>query len=90
MMTLNANRLFLATAVVFALLWIICCALVTACPGMMLGATGYMVHAELVDLTWSLTWVGFIGGLILWSLIPAITVWLVGAAYNRLAPCSTT
>lgn len=84
-MTLNANKLFLATAVVFAILWIICSALVAVAPGMMLTATGYMVHAELETLRWSLTGAGFAGGLVLWSLLPGITVWLVAAAYNRLA-----
>ena len=84
-MTLNANKLFLATAAVFALLWIICSALVGLAPGMMLTATGYMVHAELETFRWSLTGAGFIGGLLLWSLVPGITVWLVAAAYNRMA-----
>lgn len=84
-MALNANKLFLATAAVFALLWIICSVLVAVLPDMMLAATGYMVHAEFETFRWSLTWVGFIGGLVLWSLIPGITVWLVAALYNRMA-----
>ncbi len=87
-MTLNANRLFFATVIVFAVLWIICSALVAVAPGMMLTATGYMVHAELETFRWSLTGGGFVGGLVLWSLIPGITVWLVAAAYNRLSPPS--
>lgn len=83
-MTLNANKLFLATAVVFAILWIICSALVAVIPDMMLTATGYMVHVEFETFRWSLTGVGFAGGLVLWALVPGITVWLVAAAYNRL------
>ena len=85
-MTLNANKLFLATVIVFALLWIICSALVALIPGPMLTMTGYMVHSELETFRWSLTGAGFVGGLVLWSLIPGITVWLVAAAYKRLAP----
>jgi len=84
-MTLNANKLFLATAVVFAILWIICSALVAVIPGPMLTMTGYMVHSELETFRRSLTGTGFVGGLVLWSLIPGITVWLVAAAYNRMA-----
>ena len=84
-MTLNANKLFMATAVVFALLWIICSALIAVVPDMMLTATGFMVHAEFETFRWSLTGVGFAGGLVLWSLLPGITVWLVAAVYNRLA-----
>ncbi len=84
-MIISANKLFVATAVVFAVLWIICSALVALLPGMVLAATGYMVHSELESFRWSLTGTGFIGGLILWSLIPGITIWLIAAAYNRLA-----
>lgn len=83
-MTLNANKLFLATAVVFALLWIICSALVAVIPDAMLTMTGYMVHAELEAFRWSLTGTGFAGGLLLWALVPGIAVWLIAAAYNRL------
>jgi hypothetical protein len=81
----NASKLFIATAVVFALLWIICSALVAVIPGPMLTMTGYMVHSELETFRWSLTGTGFVGGLVLWSLIPGITVWLVATAYNRMA-----
>ncbi len=84
-MALKTNKLFVATAVVFAVLWIICSALVAVLPDMMLAATGYMVHAEFETFRFTLTGIGFIGGLILWALIPGITVWLIAAAYNRLA-----
>lgn len=84
-MALNANKLFLATAVVFALLWIVCSALVALIPDIMLTMTGYMVHAELETFRWSLTGAGFVGGLVLWALVPGITVWLIAVAYNRLA-----
>ena len=57
----------------------------TVAPVMMLTMTGYMVHSELETFRWSLTGVGLFGGLVLWSLIPGITVWLIAAAYNRMA-----
>jgi hypothetical protein len=84
-MTLNANKLFLATVIVFAVLWVVCSALVAVAPDMMLAATGFMVHAEFETFRFSLTGAGFVGGLVLWSLIPGITVWLIVVAYNRLA-----
>ena len=84
-MSLNAKKLFLATTVVFALLWIICSALVALIPGPMLTMTGYMVHSELETFRWSLTGIGFVGGLVLWALVPGITVWLIATTYNRLA-----
>lgn len=82
-MTLNANKLSFATAAVFGFLWIVCSALVALAPDMMLVATGYMVHAEFETFRWTLTWPGVIGGLVLWALVPGITVWLVAAIYNR-------
>ena len=88
-MTLNANRLALATVIVFAVLWVVCSALVAVLPGMMLTATGFMVHSQLETFRWSLTVTGFVGGLVLWSLISGITVWLVAVVYNRLAPNRT-
>ena len=84
-MKLNANRLFLATAGVFAGLWVVCSALVALFPGAMLTMTGYMVHAEFLSFRWSLTLEGFIGGLVLWSLLSGLTVWLVAVVYNRIA-----
>lgn len=83
-MTLNANKLLLATVIVFAVLWIVCSALVALMPNLMLTLTGYMVHAEFETFRWSLTATGIVGGLVLWSLVPGITVWLVVVVYNRL------
>lgn len=84
-MNLNANKLAFATSVVFGFLWIICSALVAFFPGAMLRMTGYMVHAEVTSFQWSLTWAGFIGGLVLWSLLPGLIVWMVARFYNRIA-----
>lgn len=84
-MALNANKLAFATSVVFGFLWIICSALVVLIPGAMLRMTGYMVHTETLSFQWSLTWAGFIGGLVLWSVLSGLIVWLVARFYNRIA-----
>jgi hypothetical protein len=84
-MMLNANKLFVATAAVFGFLWIICSALVAVLPGPMLRMTGYMVHAQVDGFAWSLSWAGFIGGLVLWSLLSGLIVWLVARVYNRIS-----
>lgn len=84
-MTLNANRLFVATAAVFAFLWVVCSALVAIFPGPMLRMTGYMIHSELRSFEWSLTLTGVFGGLVLWSLLSGLVVWLVAVVYNRIA-----
>ncbi len=80
-MKLNAGKLSLATAAAFAILWAICSALILTIPNVMLTLSGYMAHAEFAS-SWSLTAVGFFVGLVLWSLIPAATVWLVAVLFN--------
>lgn len=80
-MKLNAGKLSLATAGAFAILWVICSALILTIPDVMLTASGYMAHAEFTS-AWSLTGVGFLVGLVLWSLIRGVTVWLVAVLFN--------
>ena len=84
-MNLNANKLALSTAITFGLLWVICSALVALIPGATLRMTGYMVHAELAAFQWSLSFANFIGGLVLWSVLSGLVVWLVARIYNRIA-----
>lgn len=83
-MKCHANKLFLATAGAFAIIWIICSALVAVVPGQMMGMSGHMIHADFHAVSWTLTWFGFIAGLILWSAWAGITAWLIGTIYNKL------
>lgn len=83
-MKCDANKLFLATAGAFAIIWIICSALVAIAPGQMLGMSGHMIHADIGALSWTLTLGGFVFGLILWSAWAGATAWLIGTIYNKL------
>lgn len=83
-MKLDAFRLGVATAIVFAIVWIICSLLVVLLPNAMMQMSGHMLHADLGAARWSMHWAGFAIGLILWSLLPAVLVWAVVATYNRL------
>jgi len=83
-MKLNAVKLGVATAIVFAVVWVICSILVVLIPGGMMQMSGHMLHADLGGHGWSMHWIGFFVGLILWSVLPALLVWAIAALYNRL------
>ncbi|MBC8242326.1 MAG: hypothetical protein ISR50_16575 [Alphaproteobacteria bacterium] len=83
-MKLDAVKLGVATAIVFAVIWVICSILVVLIPGPMMQMSGHMVHADLSNQGWSMHWTGFFTGLILWSAIAALLVWAIAQLYNRL------
>lgn len=83
-MKLNPRRCAVATGLAFALLWVICSALVALIPGPMLTLSGHMVHAQMTAMNWVLTLPGFIFGLVAWSLLAAATAWLIALFYNKL------
>lgn len=83
-MKVDATKLGLATGIVFAVIWIICSVLVALLPGAMMRMGGAMMHADMVNYAWSMHWGGFIIGLVLWTVLPALIVWAVATVYNRL------
>jgi hypothetical protein len=83
-MKLDAVKLGVATAIVFAVIWVICSILVVLSPGPMMQKSGHMLHADLGNQGWSMHWTGFFVGLVLWTLLPALLVWTIAAVYDRL------
>ena len=83
-MKCDANKLFVATAVTFAVFWVVCAIFVTLLPGGMMGLSGHMVHMDLGGLGWSMTMTGFFVGLVAWSLLAGGIVWVMASLYNRL------
>jgi hypothetical protein len=83
-MKLDALKLGYATAIVFAVVWVICSLLVVALPGGMMQMSGHMIHADLGGAGWTLHWTGFFVGLVAWSVLPGALVWAIAAVYNRL------
>lgn len=49
----------------------------------MMQMSGHMLHADLGNMGWTMHWVGFLTGLILWTLLPALLVTAIAAIYNR-------
>ncbi len=82
----DANKMFVAVAVTFAVIWIICAVLVWAVPTVMTALTGHMVHLDLKELVWSMTAAGFFIGLVSWSLLSGVIAWVIVLIYNRLLP----
>lgn len=88
-MKLDANRLALAFAAATALLWVVCSALVAMAPDTMLTMSEHMVHGKVDNFVWTLTWTGFLLGLVCWVLWAGAAGWLIGRLYNLLAKSVT-
>ena len=83
-MKIDALKLGLAIAIVFALAWVVCSLFVYSMPLGMMQMSGHMVHADLGGMSWNLGWIGFIFGLVAWPLMAGIIGWGTAAIYNRL------
>ncbi len=83
-MKLDAVRIGFATAIVFAVVWVICSVLVVLAPGVMMEMGGHMLHADLGSLNWTLRWTGFFVGLAAWTVLSWVIAWAIAAVYNAL------
>ena len=84
-MKLNPIALAAASAIAIAIIWTVCSVLVAALPSSMMTMTGHMIHAPMEDFSWRLTFTGYLVGLVSWSAWAAVTGWLIGYCYNRVA-----
>lgn len=84
-MKIDANALALSAAVTTALLWLLCSLFVVMMPGMSMNMSGYMMHSDFSGMQWELNIIGFLAGLIIWSLCAAVTAWLLATFYNRFS-----
>lgn len=75
----------MACTLTAAILWSACSLLVSLMPQGMMQMTAHMFHADLTQMTWTLTWSGFCIGLASWSVISGITGALLAVTYNRLS-----
>ena len=84
-MQLHAVKLGFSTAIAMAILWVICSLMVYLMPNQMLFVSAQMVHVDPAQFSWSLNWFGFFIGLVSWSVVSCITVWLTASVFNILA-----
>lgn len=83
-MTSQVNKMAVATAAAFSILWLICSLFVAVIPKASMALTGTMVHADLSNMSWSLTLSGFFIGLIGWAVLGALTGWLITFIFSIL------
>ena len=83
-MMLKPTALGAASAISFAILWIICSAAVAVLPGFMMTMSGHMMHGDFSQMGWTLTWAGVFLGLVAWAAVAFVSGWLIAAVYNRL------
>ena len=83
-MNINANKMGISSAVSFSILWIACSTAVHFMPQPMMMMTGHMMHAVLGTLGWTLSFSGFLAGLVAWAAIAGASGWLIASIYNRL------
>jgi hypothetical protein len=83
-MTLNAIKFGWASAISFAIAWIICSLLVWIFPESMMRIFGGMLHMNLFTMGWHVSWVNLALGLIGWAFIGGVVGWVLAAVYNKL------
>jgi len=81
---IGRNRFVVASSLCAGVLWLICSALVALFPHYMLQMTPHMVHVDLSDTHWTLTWSGFFFGLLDWVILAGAAGTLLAVIYNSL------
>lgn len=84
-MKIQAMKFGMASALSASVLWVICSLLVMLMPSMMLSIPGNMLHIQLGDMGWHLTFIGAVKGLLAWFVMAGFAGWMLATIYNRLA-----
>ena len=75
----------LASAITAAVVWSICSLMVALIPESMMQMTAHMLHVNLAYMTWTLTWSGFLLGLLSWSAFSGAVGLVLALVYKRLS-----
>lgn len=81
---LRSRSIFIATAVMSALAYIICVVFIVLAPQATMTFFGYIFHADLSSIARSVSVDGFFIGLLAWSLGTGLYAALIARLYNRL------
>lgn len=81
---LDPRAFGLAAGGVAAALCVLCALYVAVTPGTMPAAFGYPMHVGMTGGAHTMTWGGFIGGLLLMSILVGLAFAATAALYNRL------
>jgi hypothetical protein len=82
-MQINEMKFGIAAGSAFAILWLICSALVVMLPMPMMAMSGNMVHMDAAGINWQMGFMGFLVGLFAWTLSAGVTGWLIAFIYNK-------
>ena len=83
-MKLSSIKFGLAAACAVGMTWILCSIMVLLLPSTSLNLGGYMIHVDLSNISWQMGYVGFLLGLILWTLMAGIIASLTAIIYNEI------
>lgn len=81
---INRNKFAVASGLCAGLLWVICSILVALFPHYMLLMTTHMIHVDITQMGWTLTWSGFLVGLAGWMILAGVAGALLAVIYNRM------
>ena len=84
-MRLDTRALAKATGAVAAIAYVLCALLVAVAPGALTQAASYVAHIDLSGLSRSITWSGFVVGLVVWTAATMLAAASTSALYNRWA-----
>ncbi len=83
-MKINSLKFGMASAITAAVFWVICSLFVWMMPSGMMNVTTNMMHMEMARSGWTLSPMGVVWGLVVWSLFAGIFAWLLATIYNLL------
>ncbi len=85
-MKLNPVMLGVASAIATAVLWVICSFFVILSPEFMEPMSAGMMHGDALSMSLTMTWTGFLWGLVAWVVCAGVAGWLIAIIYNQLLP----
>ncbi|PSB40706.1 hypothetical protein C7B67_27785 [filamentous cyanobacterium Phorm 6] len=81
---LSVRSLFLATAIITGIAYLICILFMTVAPQATMTLFSYVLHLNLSGITPNVTWGSFIVGLLFWSVGIGLYAAFVARLYNKL------
>ena len=83
-MRVRTKLLGIAAAGAAAISYVLCALAVALVPGPTNATFGYVMHVDLADVSRTVTWDSFFVGLIAFSAVVGLLVWLAAAFYGAL------
>ncbi len=81
-MHIDVVKLTLAGIFTTVIFWTLCSLAVVFFPEQMMKMTGHMLHADLHDVAWTITFGSFLAGLSLWCATVGSIIWLCTSLYK--------